>query len=65
MKHFTVVYYKDEQVLLFCIAIQYRSPGNGIAILLWKMSNTGAIPEKIVQAKRGTAYASISDRVTK
>ena len=31
---------KDEQVLMFCIAIQYQSPGIGIAILQWKVSNT-------------------------
>ena len=42
---------QDEQVLLFCIAIQYRSPGIGIAILQWKMSNTWAIPENCVGAK--------------
>ena len=42
---------KDEQVLLFCIAIQYWSPGIGIAILLWKTSNTQAIPEKFVWSK--------------
>ena len=30
---------KDEQVLLFCIAIRYRSSGIGITILLWKISN--------------------------
>jgi hypothetical protein len=43
---------KDEQVLLFCIAIQYWSPGIGIAILLWKMNNTQAIPDKFVWSKR-------------
>ena len=40
-----------DQVLLFCIAIQYQSPGIGIAILQWKMSNTWAIPENFVWAK--------------
>ena len=42
---------KVEQVLLFCIAIQYWSPGIGIAILLLKTSNTQAIPEKFVESK--------------
>ena len=42
---------KDERVLLFCIAIQYWSPGIGIAILLGKTSNAQAIPDKFVAVR--------------
>ena len=45
------IFVKDKQVMLFCIAIQYWSSGIGIAILLWKTSNTQAIPEKFVWTK--------------
>ena len=48
----SALFIKDGQALLFCIAIQYQGPGIGIAILMLKMSNTWAIPEDIVQAKR-------------
>ena len=50
---------KDEQVLLFCIAIQYRSPGISIAILLWKTSNTQEIPENLFDQSTCTAHAGI------
>ena len=55
----------DEQVLLFCIAIQYRSIGIGIAILLWKMSNTCAIPENLSEQRACTAHEGTADRVAK
>ena len=40
-----------QKVLMFCIAIQYRSPGIGIAVLLRKITNTQTIPAKLFQAK--------------
>ena len=63
---FKSLYDKAEQVLLFCIAIQYWSPGIGIAILLWKMSNTGAIPEFLLSEHSAcTAHEGITDIVAK
>ena len=52
--------YKDKQVLPFCFAIQYQSPGT-----LVEMSNTRAMPDKLCEQSVCTAFAGISDRVAK